>query len=336
MKRSIRVLVTLILIMTLVISVVACSKPAKKKEEPKQENKQEKKEEPKKESKAKEEVKEIEITSQGKTTKVKINPKRVVSIELSAIDTIDALGKGDVIVGMPKATAVNYLKKFFDNTKVENVGSLKESDMEKINSLKPDLIILGRRQIKQFDEYAKIAPTVIIAIDQKKPYMESLKENVQMLGKIFNSEAKAKELLEGFDKRVKALNEKSKGKTALVTIATKNNLNVLGPKSRGSIISNEIGFNNLGKVDSTHGDNVSFEFIVKKNPEYLFVLDRDTAINAKGSKTAQEVVENELIKGTNAYKNKKIVYLTPDVWYLAEGGVSSTDIMLKDLEKGIK
>jgi iron complex transport system substrate-binding protein len=41
------------------------------------------------------------------------------------------------------------------------------------------------------------------------------------------------------------------------------------------------------------------------------------------------------VKQTDAYKNGHIVYLTPDVWYLAEGGITATDTMLKDLESGI-
>lgn len=35
--------------------------------------------------------------------------------------------------------------------------------------------------------------------------------------------------------------------------------------------------------------------------------------------TRQEVLENEIVMKTDAVKNNKIVYLTPDVWYLAEG-----------------
>jgi iron complex transport system substrate-binding protein len=47
------------------------------------------------------------------------------------------------------------------------------------------------------------------------------------------------------------------------------------------------------------------------------------------------VIENDLVKQTSAYRNEHIVYLTPDVWYLAEGGITATDIMLKDLETGM-
>lgn len=341
MNKSIKKTLMLLLVLVMSISLFACApKPAEKAQEPaetekKTEAQETVKEDEKEDETLLEEPKTVEIETMGKKVEVPINPTRVASIELSAIDTIDAFGKGGTIVGMPKATGVKYLAKYFDNEKVANLGSLKETDMELLHSLKPELIIIGRRQQKQYDEYAKIAPTILISVDQKKGYMNSFRNNVETLAKVFDSEDKANEYLTKYDERIAKLKEAANGQDVLVTIATKNNLNVLGPNSRGSIISNEVGFNNMGDVDSTHGDNVSFEFIVEKNPVYLFVLDRDTAINAKGSKTAQEIIENELIQGIDAYKNNKIVYLTPDVWYLAEGGISSTDIMLKDLENGI-
>ena len=62
-------------------------------------------------------------------------------------------------------------------------------------------------------------------------------------------------------------------------------------------------------------------------------MDRDAAIGTEGAQLAQEIVENELVQGTDAYKNGNIVYLgNPAVWYTAEGGINALDIMLQDLE----
>ena len=89
----------------------------------------------------------------------------------------------------------------------------------------------------------------------------------------------------------------------------------------------------LFRSTSTHGNEASFEFIVEKNPEYIFVMDRDAAIATEGAQLAQEIVENELVMGTDAYQNGHIVYLAhPAVWYTAEGGVTALDLMLEDLE----
>jgi ABC-type enterochelin transport system, periplasmic component len=63
------------------------------------------------------------------------------------------------------------------------------------------------------------------------------------------------------------------------------------------------------------------------------VLDRDAAIQTEGAQLAQEVMENDLVKGTQAYQNGNIVYLAhPAVWYTAEGGITALDLMLQDLE----
>ena len=120
-------------------------------------------------------------------------------------------------------------------------------------------------------------------------------------------------------------------------LVTSGGFNVLGNDGRCSLIGREAGFANVGADaqpgTSTHGNEASFEFIVEKAPDYIFVMDRDAAIGTDGAQLAQEIMENELVMGTDAYKNGNIVYLAhPAVWYTAEGGISALDIMLQDLE----
>ena len=137
--------------------------------------------------------------------------------------------------------------------------------------------------------------------------------------------------------RIETLKSFADGKTAIVGLVTSGGFNVLGNDGRCSIIGREIGFENIGvdaDIDgSTHGNEASFEFVVEKNPDYIFVMDRDAAIQTDGAQLAQEIMENELVMGTDAYKNGNIVYLAhPAVWYTAEGGITALDIMLQDLE----
>lgn len=87
---------------------------------------------------------------------------------------------------------------------------------------------------------------------------------------------------------------------------------------------------------STHGNEASFEFIVEKDPNYIFVLDRDVSIQTECAQLAQEVLENGLVIGTRAYQDGNIVYLdNPAVWYTAEGGITDLDIMFQDLESEV-
>ena len=140
-----------------------------------------------------------------------------------------------------------------------------------------------------------------------------------------------------FGSRIAALQAEAADKTAIVGMCTSGSFNVLGNDGRCSLIGREVGFNNVGvdaNIDtSTHGNEASFEFIVEKAPDYIFVLDRDAAIGTDGAQLAQDIMENELVKSTDAYKNGHLIYLAhPAVWYTAEGGIHALDLMLSDLE----
>ena len=286
------------------------------------------------------------------TVEVPYNPRRLAILDMSVLDMLDAWGLGERVLGMPKNSRVGYLMKYAEDPAITNLGSLKEVDMEALNSLEPDVIFIGGRLSAEYDNLSEIAPVVMMTIDNSAGYMNSFKANVAAVAAIFGKETESEELIAGFGKRIAALNSAASGKTAIVGMVTSSSFNALPDASRCSVIGNEAGFTNLtkpgvstrargakpnaGQASNPHGDSVSFELLVEKNPDFIFVLDRDAAIGTAGSKVAREVMENELVQKTDAYKNGRIVYLTPDVWYLAEGGITATDIMLRDIEKGLK
>lgn len=280
------------------------------------------------------------FTSNGKEIvdiDVPFDPQRVAVLDLAALDLLDSWGLGDRVVGMPKASRITYLTDYNDNQTIANYGTLKEVDMEALMSSQPDIIFIGGRLAGEYDNLSEIAPVVYTTTDHEIGYMQSLKNNVMNIAAIFGAEEKAAQQLSAFDGRIDALSEAAAGKTAVIGMVTSANFNALGNKSTGSVIGKEIGFKNLAdNVDSTHGDSSSFELLLKLNPDYIFVIDRDTAINAEGADAAQQVMENELVMKTDAYQNDRIVYLTPAVWYLSGGGIQATDVMLSDLEEGIE
>ncbi|WP_049097602.1 ABC transporter substrate-binding protein, partial [Enterococcus faecalis] len=117
------------------------------------------------------------------------NPQKVVVFDNGSLDTMDALGVGDRVVGAPTKNIPAYLKKY---QKVESAGGIKEPDLEKINQLKPDLIIISGRQQDYQEQLKAIAPTIYLAVDAKNPW-ESTKQNIETLGTIFDKEEVAKE-----------------------------------------------------------------------------------------------------------------------------------------------
>ena len=275
---------------------------------------------------------EFTVKHQLGETKVKTNPKKVVVFDMGALDTLDKLGVKVAAVphdGLPK-----YLSKYKGTT--ENAGGLKEPDFEKINEMAPDLILISGRQTEAYKELSKIAPTVYVGIDTAN-YMESFKENVTLLGKIFDKKDEAAKELARVDENINALKEKApKDKTGLIVLASGGKVSAYGPDSRFGIIHDVFG---VPAVDdklevSTHGQSISFEYIAEKNPDYLFVVDRD-AVTGDGA-AAKETVENDIVKNTKAFKEGNIIYLDPNYWYLSGGGLESVDEMVKEVSKGLK
>ncbi len=267
---------------------------------------------------------------------VPFDPERIVVVDYVALDMLDSWGLGNRVVGMPKSSAPEHLSEYTENEDIVNLGGLKEIDMEAIMELEPEIIFTSGRTASRYDEFSKIAPTVNTSNDYTNGFVESFETNVMRNAAIFGLEEKAEEQLAAFNERLDVLSEAAEGNTAIIAITSGGALNTLGNASRGNIITTDIGFENIATdVDTSHGNASSFEILLEKDADYVFILDRDTAIGSEGSTAAKQLLDNEIVHKTKAYKNDQIVYLTPEVWYLAEGGITSMDIMLSDLEAGI-
>lgn len=275
----------------------------------------------------------IEVTSGSEKVTIPLNPKKVVVFDNSALDTLDALGVGDRVIGVPVKTLPEYLQKFKN---VESAGGIKEPDLEKINQLKPDLIIISARQADFQKDLKAIAPVLYLNIDTKDTW-KSIKTNIELLGKVFGKEKEALEKLKTLDSEVQTIKTKAEqsNQKALVLLVNEGKISVYGKGSRYGMIHDALGFKLADEniVASAHGQDVSYEYVLEKNPDVIFVIDRTKAIGGDTSKNG--ISANELIKQTNAGKNGKIIEMNAQVWYLAGSGLESVKIMLGDIQKGL-
>lgn len=268
---------------------------------------------------------------------VPLKPERMVVVDMAALDTIDYLGEGERVVGLPKNSSVDYLKSYIDNPDLVNIGSLKEPDLEGILSTEPDLIIIGARAADFYDQLSQIAPTLFLSNDYEKGVLQSASENITTIASILGKEDDAKELIQDYQARLEGLKPKAEGLSAVIGIVTNGGFNTLGDGSRGSFITKEVGFENLAAdVDSTHGNEASLELLVELDPDYLFVIDRDSALAAEGAQLAEQILDNELVHKTKAYREGRIIYLDPAAWYLTEGGARAMGIIMSDVEGALQ
>lgn len=260
-------------------------------------------------------------------------PEKVIVFDYGVLDSLDKMGED--IIALPKKSVPLYLEKYKGEDYVD-VGTLQEPNFEKIYELNPDLIIISARQAKLYDEFKKIAPTVYLSIDGGD-YINSFKNNMDILGRIFDKEELLTKEVKDIEDAISKLNEqaKSNDKNALFVMANDGNLSAYGPGSRFGILHKEFGVVPVDEniESSTHGQKISFEYIVEKDPDYLFVMDR--AAVAGGDVSAKHVMDNDLIKSTNAYKNDNIIYLDAHIWYVSSGGITGTTKMIDEIQSSL-
>ena len=61
---------------------------------------------------------------------------------MACLDIIDSLGEGDCVVGSA-TTSLDYLQDYVTNEKIENLGTIKEADLEAVMACEPDVIFIG-------------------------------------------------------------------------------------------------------------------------------------------------------------------------------------------------
>lgn len=265
-------------------------------------------------------------------------PERVVVFDYAALDTLHALGLDDVVVATPTELLPEHLSSFKDNPKVVNAGSLKEPDFDAVANADPDLIIASARSADAVPELEKIAQVVTLTPDTSD-YLNSVEERALDLAAVFGKQDAAQAEVD----KIRALRgeiEKlapNAGAGLFVSVSGgKLSAYGPGPATRYGFVFDDLGVQSAAPITSEdrHGQSISFEFISEHNPAWMIVMDRDAAIGEQGQ-SAKEVLSNELVNGTDAAKNNRIVYISAQEWYLVSGGLTTTQTMLEEAKQAL-
>ena len=297
--------------------------------------------------------------AQGETT-IKAAPQRVVVLDYGVLDSMAALGLADLVVGIPKSGG-NLPKSLsqFQDKKYKDMGGLKEPKEEAIAEVGPDLVIVAGRTAKFYEDFSSKFTTINMTVkpqgasataaaspdqggngdkgkknEPSASMTEILPSHSTILGSIFGkkseAEAKVKEFTDAAAQVAAAAKNAGKG---LCLLTTGGKVSAFGKGSRFDVIFDEFGVTPAVEniEEATHGEAVSFEFIGQANPDVLFVLDRDATIGQEGS-SAKEILDNELVTATKAWKNNKVYYLDGPDWYLLGAGFGVSLRMAKEIK----
>ena len=272
------------------------------------------------------------------STEVESEPKKVVVFDYAMLDVMDTLGI-EGVVGTPQDSSIPEYLSEYKGKEYANIGGLKEPNLEKINELDPDLIIINGRQHSFYDKLSEIAPTISMAKEDGK-YMESFAKNMDIMGELFNKEDQVKKELESINKKIEEINKAvtKKAYKASTIMVSDGNLSVFGADSRFGLIYTDLGFKNTDDniEAANHGQDVSFEYLASQDADFMFVIDKSVISGDNNQKAAKDILNNELINKTDAFKNDNIIYLDTHAWYLSDGGIVSTNKMLEEIKSAIK
>ena len=270
----------------------------------------------------------INVETYGDAAEVPKNPEVVAVYDIGALDSISALGVK--VQGVAKPYFVSYLDPFAAD--VPSVGSLFEPDFEALAALQPDLIVGGGRASKHTEAFSKIAPAIDMTI-----WEDVVGQGLARLdayGKIFGKEAEAKQLADDFNAKLGEVKDLvSDEGNALIVLTNGPKVTTYGTDGRFGWLHTALDLAPAVEdvKSTTHGEATSFEFIRDTNPDVMFVIDRLAATGQDGE-SAQQILDNALIKETNAFKNGKIIYISAAPVYISFGGIQSMNITLDEIK----
>ncbi|MCM3908016.1 MULTISPECIES: siderophore ABC transporter substrate-binding protein [Trueperella] len=282
--------------------------------------------------------------AQGETT-IEAMPEKIVVLDMAVLDTIDAIGAGDRVVGTVTKSVPTWLKDDdgIDYSQLTSVGNLKEPDMEAIAKLQPDLVIVGGRSSSFYEEFSKTFTTIDATHSwDTEDYSTTVPDNVKMVAQAVGADAKGMEAADSITAKIAQYTDMAKDKgNALVIMTNAGEISLHDRGSRWAPIWDVFGFGQAyekPEADEGHkGDKVSFETVKEINPDWIFVVDRDAAVGkAEAGDTAEQVLDNELVNSTTAAKEGHIVYLSPERWYIVMTGATNFPAMLDEVADAIK
>lgn len=273
--------------------------------------------------------------------------KKAIVMEYGAADTLASLGLEDHIAAISTVNGklpkpLEGLQSKIGEDGIKDLGSLKKPKLDVIADLSPDVIYYGARGRKIKDEFSKLSDNVYYTQAEGKDgktFFESNRENVEQVAKDFDAMDKAEPKLAEIDKLVDEVKAKSADAgTALILMTTGGKVSAYGADDGWyGFIYNDLGFKPAGDIvtSDVHGNTISWEQLAELNPDHVFVFDRDAAIGKEGE-SAEQILDNEIFKQTNAAKNGNVHYLEPQNWYLVGGGLDAMKSMVTEVKDALK
>ena len=272
----------------------------------------------------------VEITDIYGTVTVPVNPQRVVALDNRTFETLSDWGIE--LAAVPKSVMPADSPYVADES-IADIGNHREPNLELIAAADPELVIIGQRFASFYEDIKALVPNAVVinlnfdvseaAAAPGANLVDGLKNSTLALGKIFDKNTQAEELVADFDKAIANAKAAYDGEATVMTIVVSGgDIGFSAPLS-GRVwgpmyeVFGWVSALDIDNATSDHqGDDVSVEAIAQSNPDWIFVLDRDAATTAAGEFTpAADVISNSpALQNITAVTEGHIVYAPADTY----------------------
>ena len=248
----------------------------------------------------------VTVTDQlGREVTIEKEPQKLVSGYYISTSIVIALDLEDKLVGVEAKAGKRAIYKLAAENIVAlpSVGTAKEFDLEGCAALSPDLVIVPAKLKNKIASMEELGLTVIAVNPENN---DLLKEAVELIGKATGQTAKADDLVKTIDKGISSLKDRV-GSETNPTVYLAGNSNILqtaGAKMyQNTLIENAGGFNVAAEIDDNYWAEVSYEQILKWDPDYIILA-------ADADYTVDDVLKDTNLADCKAVKNGN-VYIVP-------------------------
>lgn len=252
----------------------------------------------------------LTVTDQlNRKVTIESEPKTLVSGYYISTSIIIALGLEDKMVGIEAKAGKRNIYKLSAPQLIDlpNVGTAKEFDLEGCAALNPDLVILPAKLKNVIPSLEQLGITVL-AVNPEND--DLLVEAVKFIAAATNTNEAATKLIDRITKLEADLTTEISASSSMPTVYLASNSSILSTASKGmyqnSLIEKAGGVNVAAEIDDSYWSDVSYEQIVKWNPEYIILA-------AESEYTVESVLNDIALKDVDAVKNGKVYKMPNDI-----------------------
>lgn len=238
----------------------------------------------------------LTIENNGVTTTYTEAPERVVVVEYPAAEIMTALGLEDKIVAVaPSMNSIDEVMEEYRDTIAElptfpeNSLTNGTPNLEAVLSMEPDFVYgtsysFDASACGSLEDYAAndIATYASEGTYVEEPTMDNLYNDIMNIGKIFDVQDRAEQLVSEIQEREQAVADAVEGASEVPVFVFDYDmgqgvlLTTGGPTLEDYMIQLSKGTNIFGDLGTQYA-NVSVEEIIAKNPEWIIVTNYYTA-----------------------------------------------------------